>query len=119
VKKFLTLADGSAILPAIGPNKPPIGLYILILTAVSPMCRNALVLAAYSELNAYSQVERAFKSFIDGTFKAPPQFSNEFTWQSLEDFRVVLARLEPEHWCYDKDSFSPFIYHVYYYVSVT
>ncbi|KAN0137600.1 hypothetical protein V8E53_004651 [Lactarius tabidus] len=32
-KKFLVLADGSAILPPIGPHKPPIGLYILILAA--------------------------------------------------------------------------------------
>ncbi|KAF8259079.1 hypothetical protein EI94DRAFT_1707407, partial [Lactarius quietus] len=41
-KKFLALANGSAILPTIGAQNPPIGLYILILTAV----------------------ERAYKSFI-------------------------------------------------------
>ena len=42
-KKFLAGADGSAFLPPIGPYKPPIGLYLLIVTAVSHICRKYLV----------------------------------------------------------------------------
>jgi hypothetical protein len=44
---------------------PPIGLYILILTAVSHKCQKSLVLA--QKLNAYSQVECMFMLFRDGT----------------------------------------------------
>ncbi|KAN0140687.1 hypothetical protein V8E53_001514 [Lactarius tabidus] len=75
-KKFLALAVGSAVSPPIVPHNLPIGLYTLILTAV----------------------ERTFKSFRDGTFRVPLQFSNEYTWQAIESFCKLLANLQPEQW---------------------
>lgn len=48
--------------------------------------------------NVYSQVERAFKSFILGTYKAPTAFSNENVWGSMEDFRGMLLELNDDHW---------------------
>ncbi|KAH9029754.1 hypothetical protein EDB83DRAFT_2229847, partial [Lactarius deliciosus] len=76
IKKYITLAEGSAILPQIGAENPPIGLYIVVLVAV----------------------ERAFKTFVKGTYKDPPQFSNENTWRSINDFRESLLRLDAERW---------------------
>ncbi|KAH9069690.1 hypothetical protein EDB83DRAFT_2580974 [Lactarius deliciosus] len=76
IKKYITLAEGSAILPQIGAENPPIGLYIVVLVAV----------------------ERAFKTFVKGTYKDPPQFSNENTWHSINDFCESLLRLDAEHW---------------------
>ncbi|KAH8980297.1 hypothetical protein EDB86DRAFT_3248061 [Lactarius hatsudake] len=76
IKKYITLAEGSAILPQIGAENPPIGLYIVVLVAV----------------------ERVFKTFVKGTYKDPPQFSNENTWRSINDFRESLLRLDAERW---------------------
>ncbi|KAH8977056.1 hypothetical protein EDB86DRAFT_3250411 [Lactarius hatsudake] len=76
IKKYITLAEGSAILPQIGAENPPIGLYIIVLVAV----------------------ERSFKTFVKGTYKDPPQFSNENTWRSINDFRESLLRLDAERW---------------------
>ncbi|KAH9075524.1 hypothetical protein EDB83DRAFT_2549232 [Lactarius deliciosus] len=76
IKKYITLAEGSTILPQIGAENPPIGLYIVVLVAV----------------------ERAFKTFVKGTYKDPPQFSNENTWRSINDFRESLLRLDAKHW---------------------
>ncbi|KAI9465236.1 hypothetical protein BJY52DRAFT_1183821 [Lactarius psammicola] len=75
-KKFLSFADQSAISPKLDARNPPLGLYILILTAV----------------------ERAFKSYIGGTFSGPLQFSNENVWRSMHDFRESLLRLDFERW---------------------
>jgi hypothetical protein len=104
-KKFLALVEGSAILPPIGPHNPPIGLYILILTAVSHKCRKSLVLAWM--LNVYSQVEHASMSFRDGTFRAPLQFLSECTWQAIELFHKLLASLQPKQWGCVLDSLGP------------
>ncbi|KAN0140195.1 hypothetical protein V8E53_002091 [Lactarius tabidus] len=60
-KKFPVPADGSAILPPIGPHKPLIGLYILILATVK--C--------------------TFMLFGDSIYKVPPQFSNEYMWHTI------------------------------------
>ncbi|KAI9429815.1 hypothetical protein H4582DRAFT_1825696 [Lactarius indigo] len=76
IRKYIALAEGSAILPQLGAENPPIGLYIVVLVAV----------------------ERAFKTFVKGTFKDPPQFSNENTWRSINDFRASLLRLDTERW---------------------
>ncbi|KAI9449193.1 hypothetical protein BJY52DRAFT_1192814 [Lactarius psammicola] len=73
-KKFLSFADQSAISPKLNARNPPLGLYILILTAV----------------------ERAFKSYIGGTFSGPLQFSDENVWRSMHDFRESLLRLDFE-----------------------
>ena len=37
VAHFLSMADKSILQPKIGPENPPVGLYSLILTAVSPL----------------------------------------------------------------------------------
>ena len=37
VKKFLSFAEESTIFPKLDAEYPPLGLYILILTAVSPI----------------------------------------------------------------------------------
>ncbi|KAI9430663.1 hypothetical protein H4582DRAFT_1823707 [Lactarius indigo] len=76
IRKYIALAEGSAILPQLGAENPPIGLYIVVLVAV----------------------ERAFKTFVKGTFKDPPQFSNENTWCSINDFRASLLHLDTERW---------------------
>ena len=49
-------------------------------------------------MNAHSQVKRAFTSFRDGTFKAPPQFSSYETWSSIEAFHKVIVQLQPTQW---------------------
>ena len=96
-KKFLAGADGSAILPTIGSQAPPIGLYLLILTAVSPKCQNFSHRSV--RLNAHSQVECAFMSFMSGTFKTPPLFSSDEMWSSMETFRCdVFVGLQPVQW---------------------
>ena len=56
VKKFLAGADGSAILPTIGSQVPPIGLYLLILTAVSPKRRNFLAQVCKVECSLTGQM---------------------------------------------------------------
>ncbi|KAH8977369.1 hypothetical protein EDB92DRAFT_1822385 [Lactarius akahatsu] len=76
VKKYITLAKGSAILPQLGAENLPIGLYIVVLVAV----------------------KHAFKTFVKGTYKDPPQFSNENTWRSINDFRESLLCLDMECW---------------------
>ncbi|KAF8257927.1 hypothetical protein EI94DRAFT_1708464, partial [Lactarius quietus] len=81
-KKFLALANGSAILPTIGAQNPPIGLYILILTAV----------------------ERAYKSFIMGTYKLPTQFSNENVWRTMDEYHKCLLQLSAGQWAQILDS---------------
>ncbi|KAI9438989.1 hypothetical protein H4582DRAFT_1813942 [Lactarius indigo] len=74
IRKYIALAEGSAILPQLGAENLPIGLYIVVL------------------------VEHAFKTFVKGTFKDPPQFSNENTWHSINDFCASLLRLDTERW---------------------
>ena len=39
-----------------------------------------------------------FRSFLRGTFKAPPQFSNQSVWCSAKDFRNSLLNLNMECW---------------------
>ena len=39
-----------------------------------------------------------FRSFLGGTFKAPPQFSNQSVWHSAKDFRNSLLNLDTERW---------------------
>ncbi|KAN0129739.1 hypothetical protein V8E53_012404 [Lactarius tabidus] len=70
-KKFIMLAEGTAIFPPIGAENPPIGLYILILSAV----------------------EHVFKSFFTGTFKTPTQFSNKNIWCSVNHFHTSLLSI--------------------------
>ncbi|KAH8990065.1 hypothetical protein EDB92DRAFT_1946707 [Lactarius akahatsu] len=77
VKKYITLTEGSAILPQLGAENLPIGSTL------------ADVLVA---------VEHAFKTFVKGTYKDPPQFSNENTWRSINDFRESLLCLDTERW---------------------
>ncbi|KAF8257007.1 hypothetical protein EI94DRAFT_1819402 [Lactarius quietus] len=81
-KKFLALANGSAILLTISAQNPPIGLYILILTAVK--C--------------------AYKSFITGTYKLPTQFSNENVWCTMDEYCKCLLQLSAGQWAQILDS---------------
>ena len=94
-KRSLPLTGNSTIYPRIGAQNPPIGLYILILTAVGLEIRPSYVV---NYCTTYSQVEHAFKAFIQGTYKEPPQFSNENVWHSLEDFRKSLLHLDSLQW---------------------
>ena len=63
---------------------------------MSLWCRKDLVLVRL--LNARSQVERAFNSFLDGTFNTPPLFSGDNTRASVASYRRVLTGLQPEQW---------------------
>jgi hypothetical protein len=95
VTQFLPMTDKSILQPRIGPETPPIGLYGLILTAVSVYD----ALEYFDVYSSYQQIDRALSAYLPkGVFSTPDDFKHDFYWKQLQQFVRKMKTVKTSRW---------------------
>jgi hypothetical protein len=95
VSQFLPMADKSVFLTKINSECPPIGLYALVLTAVSCALNVLFVISTH----VCRKVDRALNAYLPkGVFSVPDDFKHDFYWKQLQQFVRKVKIVGPSRW---------------------